>query len=162
MPEGLDRDWVSTPVGRHLAGRPKIGTHPEMLLRHGLHAAGFRYRVSFQISPGCRPDITFTRRRLAVFVDGCFWHACPLHGRRSFRGPNEPLWKAKLIRNKRNDIRANTLAVEAGYRVLRVWECSITRSLGPTLKALARELDAGERDNPRVIQMAPGGIANLG
>jgi len=57
-------------------------TEPEMALRRWLHAAGYRYRVDFSPIPGQRrkADIVFTRRKVAVFVDGCFWHRCPLHG----------------------------------------------------------------------------------
>lgn len=78
---------------------------------------------------GCTPDVVFTRVRLALFVDGCFWHSCPQHGQKDFRGPNAALWRAKLLRNSRNDRRAEGLACELGYQVVRVWECDVNQKL---------------------------------
>jgi DNA mismatch endonuclease (patch repair protein) len=65
------------------------------------------------------------RYRLAVFVDGCFWHGCSRHGRNTFAGPNAALWEDKLRRNKMRDSRADALATDAGWHVLRVWECDV-------------------------------------
>lgn len=98
-------------------------TGPELKLRSLLHAAGLRYRVDAPIRTErrlVRPDIVFTRRRLAVFVDGCFWHQCPDHGTM----PSDPTgyWRAKLEANVQRD-QASTAALEqAGWSVLRIWE----------------------------------------
>ncbi len=67
-----------------------------------------------------RPDIVFTRRKLAVFVDGCFWHVCPEHGRQPTR--NERYWSPKLRRNVERDRLADEALAEAGWQVLRIWE----------------------------------------
>ena len=155
MAEGIEQLWVSTPRGRHLRGRRKGDTRPEMSIRRALHAAGFRYVVSPEIASGCRPDIAFPGRGLLVFVDGCFWHGCPLHGTDFFRGPNQALWTAKLRRNRLNDARANVLALSDGYSVLRVWECSVTKSLTDVVGVVAERLVVGRSAVPRLIQIQP-------
>jgi DNA mismatch endonuclease (patch repair protein) len=139
--------WVSTAAGRHLAGRRKTDTEPEMLLRKALHALGFRYGLHRQIAKGCTPDLLLTRHRIAVFVDGDFWHGCPVHGTSEFRGPNAPLWVAKIERNQERDARANALAVAHGYRAVRIWECEVRRdpqAVANRLAALAQALPVRE------------------
>ncbi|MBO3085177.1 very short patch repair endonuclease [Cellulomonas fengjieae] len=119
--------WVATAQGRHLAGRTKVSTRPEVRLRSALHAAGFRFRLHPQIAKGCTPDLVLPRHRVAVFVDGCFWHGCPTHGRRTpWSGPNALLWEAKMQRNRVRDERSTRLAQEAGWTVLRIWEHEVT------------------------------------
>lgn len=119
--------WASTDAGRHLAGRVKEDTAPEMALRRALHGAGFRFRLHPKIAKGCTPDLVLPKHKVAVFVDGCFWHGCPDHGRRTpWTGPNAELWAAKLERNADRDTRSTALAVAAGWTVLRVWEHDVT------------------------------------
>lgn len=118
--------WRSTDKGQHLRGRRKTDTEPELLLRRALHAAGARFRLHRRIAPGCTPDIVLPRYRIAVFVDGDYWHSCPVHGRKTpFTGPNAALWEAKMRRNSERDERSTRLAQEHGWTVLRVWECAI-------------------------------------
>jgi DNA mismatch endonuclease (patch repair protein) len=118
--------WVSTSEGRHLAGRKKKDTAPEIALRKALHAQGARFRLHRQLAKGCTPDIVMPGRRLAIFVDGCFWHGCPKHGRKSaFTGPNADLWDDKMLRNAERDRRSTALARDQGWTVLRVWECEV-------------------------------------
>lgn len=98
-------------------------TKPELALRKLLHAAGLRYRVDAPIRTArrlVRPDIVFTRRRLAVFVDGCFWHQCPQHGTR----PKDPTgyWTPKLRRNVERDQETTDALQAEGWVVLRIWE----------------------------------------
>lgn len=107
-----------------------------MLLRRALHALGCRYRVQRRLARGCTPDIIFVRARLAVFVDGDFWHGCPRHGARQFRGENAELWQAKMERNSLQDARATELAEQLGFRVMRFWECDVRQNT----EALARQL----------------------
>jgi len=109
-----------------LAGRRKTDTVPELRLRRALHAQGARFRLHVRLARGCTPDILLPRRRLAVFVDGCFWHSCPVHGRKTpFTGPNAALWEQKMERNRRNDERSTALAAALGWTVWRVWECDV-------------------------------------
>lgn len=118
--------WVSTSEGKHLAGRKKKDTAPEIALRKALHAQGARFRLHRQLAKGCTPDIVMPGRRLAIFVDGCFWHGCPEHGRKTcFTGPNAALWEDKMERNRERDRRSTALAHEGGWNVIRVWECEV-------------------------------------
>lgn len=97
-------------------------TRPELALRSELHRRGLRFRVDFAPVQGlrCRPDVVFTRARVAVFVDGCFWHSCPVHGTRPTA--NGAWWAAKLDGNRARD-RWNDAALAAeGWHVIRIWE----------------------------------------
>lgn len=93
-----------------------------MALRRELHARGLRYRVQFKVTglPRRTIDIAFTRHRVAVFVDGCFWHRCPAHA--TFPKANAEWWKDKLEGNVRRDHRTDELLAELGWTVVRVWE----------------------------------------
>lgn len=108
---------------RNMSAIKRRDTKPERTIRSLLHAAGKRYRVDVRLKlDGAqpRPDILFTRARVAVFIDGCFWHCCPEHGRQP--GVNSGYWEAKLERNIARDQAANEALVSAGWSVVRVWE----------------------------------------
>ena len=98
-------------------------TKPELVIRRGLHAAGFRFRLHDRGLPG-QPDLVLPRYRAAVFVHGCFWHGhdCPL-----FRWPRsrQEFWREKISGNVERDRRAVERLEEAGWRVLTIWECSM-------------------------------------
>lgn len=98
-------------------------TIPELALRSKLHRLGYRFRCDLRLDLAecrVRTDIVFTRRRVAVFVDGCFWHSCPVHGRQP--EVNGSYWGPKLQRTVERD-RHNTQALLAeGWVVVRVWE----------------------------------------
>lgn len=101
----------------------RSNTKPEMRLRSQLHTAGLRFRKDFLVSiPGMRvrPDIVFTRRRVAVFVDGCFWHACPDHG--DTPRSNTDYWIPKLRGNAERDRLVDQHLRAAGWIVVRLWE----------------------------------------
>jgi DNA mismatch endonuclease (patch repair protein) len=128
--------WVSTAEGKHLHRRRKTDTEPEILLRRALHAKGTRFRLHRQLAPGCTPDIVLPSRKIAVFVDGDYWHSCPVHGRKTpFTGPNAALWADKMTRNQERDKRSTALAQQAGWRVVRIWECVVRAN--PDLAAQA-------------------------
>lgn len=96
-------------------------TGPERAVRSLLHAQGFRYRVDFPPLGGRRrADIVFTRQRVAVFIDGCFWHSCPVHGTQPTR--NAAYWEPKLRRNVERDRETDELLRNAGWTALRFWE----------------------------------------
>ncbi|WP_253389746.1 very short patch repair endonuclease [Methylorubrum extorquens] len=99
-------------------------TKPELILRKSLHAAGFRYRIHARELPG-RPDIVFPRYRAAIFVHGCFWHGhnCPMFKLPSTR---QEFWSTKIIGNRQRDQRKATELKSAGWRILTIWECSLT------------------------------------
>ncbi|MFI7490794.1 very short patch repair endonuclease [Micromonospora echinaurantiaca] len=96
-------------------------TAPEMALRRELHRRGLRYRVDF-VLPGQRrrADVVFTRAKVAVFVDGCFWHRCPTHGIAPKH--NGQWWQEKLDRNVARDREVDALLERQGWLVMRVWE----------------------------------------
>lgn len=108
-----------------MKGNRRVDTKPEVQLRSALHRRGRRFRKDLAISVGGarkpRPDIVFSGPRLAVFIDGCFWHRCPDHGRVP-GGPNAGYWSRKLARNHARDKADSKLLEEAGWRVLRIWE----------------------------------------
>ncbi|MGW5054865.1 very short patch repair endonuclease [Actinokineospora sp. NPDC004072] len=97
-------------------------TAVEMALRRALHAAGLRYRVHRRPVPGVRreADVAFTRARVAVFVDGCFWHGCPEHA--TWPKSNADFWRAKIEGNRARDRDTDARFAAAGWRVVRVWE----------------------------------------
>lgn len=97
-------------------------TLPELKLRRAAWAIGLRYRLHQRIGRA-RPDLVFKRARLAVFVDGCFWHQCPLHS--TIPKGNRAFWQAKLERNMQRDIETNQVLTTAGWGVLRFWEHDI-------------------------------------
>lgn len=101
----------------------KTGSTPEVLLRSSLHALGLRFRKNARIAAGgrwTRPDVVFTRQRVAVYVDGCFWHGCPEHG--TTPQSNAAYWGPKLARNAQRDAMTDKALRAAGWTLVRVWE----------------------------------------
>jgi DNA mismatch endonuclease (patch repair protein) len=107
-------------------------TGPEMLLRKGLWKMGFRYRIHYKL-PG-RPDVVFVSRRIAIFVDGCFWHGCPDHGVRP--KTNSAFWNKKILGNMDRDQKNRKLLEKEGWTVLRFWEHEIEKDSEGLLKRL--------------------------
>lgn len=134
---------MGTREGRHLANRRKTDTRPEIALRKALHAAGARFRLQRRLAKGCTPDIVFPGSKVAVFVDGCFWHGCPTHGRKTpWTGPNAELWAAKMERNAERDRRSTSVAVDLGWTVLRVWECEVGSDGGEAAQRVLDQLSS--------------------
>jgi len=100
----------------------RAGTAPEIALRRALHAAGQRYRVQIKVPGNARRtiDIAFTRAKVAVFVDGCFWHGCPQHG--PTPKANREWWEWKIAKNVERDADTTRLLEKQGWTVVRVWE----------------------------------------
>jgi DNA mismatch endonuclease (patch repair protein) len=122
-------DVTVAPVGAYSLGIRRSmqanrgrDTRLEIGVRSLVYRAGLRYRVNARIDAGrlIRPDIVFSRDRLAVFLDGCFWHCCRLH--RSIPQTNRGFWTAKLEANERRDKAATICLSAAGWNVLRIWE----------------------------------------
>lgn len=106
-----------------------------MALRKELHGRGLRFRIHAKL-PG-RPDIAFTRAKLAVFVDGCFWHCCEYHG--TLPKNNAEWWRAKLDGNLERDRRKDAELRQLGWTVLHIWEHEPVRDAAATVEALWRE-----------------------
>jgi DNA mismatch endonuclease, patch repair protein len=132
----------------------RTDTKPELALRRALHRLGYRYRKDYRLDLDggrrVRPDIAFTGRKVAVFVDGCFWHGCPEHG--SKPRANEWYWGPKLLANAERD-RVNDAALQlAGWRVIRLWE---HLSLDEALAAVVTALAAARGSSPPVPDIPP-------
>ncbi len=101
-------------------------TKPELRLRRAVHARGLRYRVAARPIPELRrtADLVFTRAKIAVFVDGCFWHGCPEH--HTVAKTNAEFWAAKVVRNRERDRETDVLLRSRGWQVIRIWEHEAT------------------------------------
>jgi DNA mismatch endonuclease (patch repair protein) len=115
-------------------------TAPELALRRALHAKGLRFRVALAPIPSLRrrADIVFTKSRVAVQVDGCFWHSCPEHGTEP--ASNAEWWRTKLAAVRTRDTDTDRRFAEAGWDVVRVWEHE------PIQSAVAKICEALGRD----------------
>ncbi|HUR25011.1 MAG TPA: very short patch repair endonuclease [Candidatus Thermoplasmatota archaeon] len=114
-------DTVTPEVRSRIMGRIRgKNTKPELMLRRALHAEGVRFRVHDRTVPGT-PDITHKGRRIAVFVDGCFWHGCPKHYSRP--RSRQEFWDRKLAYNR--DLRQRVRARLDGWTVVEHWECEV-------------------------------------
>ena len=113
-------------------------TRPELALRSAVHALGLRYRVCAPALSGIRrsADLLFTRARVAVFLDGCFWHSCPEHG--SVPRANRAYWEPKLLANRRRDEDTDARLRVAGWTVVRVWEHEDAQTAAERIAALVR------------------------
>jgi DNA mismatch endonuclease (patch repair protein) len=119
-----ETSWASSPGRRrNMQANRARDTKPELAVRRLLHRRGLRYRTAMAPEPGLRrrADIVFTRMRIAIFIDGCFWHGCPEHGRREFRY-NVDYWPGKIAANVARDQDTNDKLRSAGWLVLRFWE----------------------------------------
>ncbi len=107
-------------VRRQMSRQRRTGTTPENALRRELHSRGLRFRVHQRVGTA-RPDVVFSRARIAVFVMGDFWHSCPVHGTRP--RANGAWWAEKLAANTARDHRQRVELESAGWLVVWVWEC---------------------------------------
>jgi len=113
----------SQAVANVMRANRKVDSRPEVMLRSALQKAGLRFRKNRTLLAGgvrAQVDVVFPRQRVAVFMDGCFWHGCAKHG-------NEPranvgYWVPKLERNRRRDTLVSAALTADGWRVVRVWE----------------------------------------
>lgn len=127
MSGGLVRSDVLTPQQRSrcMSNVKSTRTKPEIALRKALWSTGLRYRVSNKL-PG-KPDLVFSRAKLAIFVDGCFWHQCPIH--RTTPKTNASFWNKKLTDNVERDARVTLALQKEGWTVLRFWEHEVRKDL---------------------------------
>lgn len=140
---------VMTPEQRSrcMAHNKGKDTGPEIRLRRALWAAGLRYRLKSKLSG--KPDIVFPKAKVAVFVDGCFWHGCPLH----FQQPvnNAEFWKQKIGNNRERDARLTDELTHAGWVVLRLWEHEVTHDLTACVERIAATIrQRGGKQYPAV------------
>ena len=132
---------TSTTASAVMRGNRRSDTKPELRIRSALHRLGWRFRKDYPVpvlGTKVRADIVFTRARVAVFVDGCFWHACPRHGVTP-KGVNAEYWRHKLDGNVERDKRQSEALSEAGWHVVRIWEHEQTED---AVKAVENALEA--------------------
>jgi DNA mismatch endonuclease (patch repair protein) len=156
MRTGEARDSGAPPatspvVRRRMRNTPQRDTSPERRLRSALYTLGARYRLQVAPIEGLRrrADIAFPRERVAVFVDGCFWHGCPEHG--TLPKSNRNWWQAKLEANRYRDADTNMRLYEAGWETIRVWEHEDSRCAAVAIvdAVRARRTEIGARHRRR-------------
>lgn len=151
---GMTKPQRPTPlnevVSRQMSAMPSRDTGTEMALRRELHRRGLRYRTHLKTLPG-KPDIAFTRARIAVFVDGCFWHRCPDHG--TAPKNNGKWWSDKLDANVARDRRNDEKLQELGWISVHVWEHDDPVTATDAINELwcIRLLEAARRSLPKDV-----------
>ena len=141
--------WASDEATRKkMVGNRNRDTKPELRVRSLLHKRGLRYRVNQGPLPELRrtADIVFRKARVAVFIDGCFWHGCPQH----YKEPktNTDYWRAKIAGNGQRDRQTDELLFEAGWLVLRFWEHEDPNEIADAIITAVEERRPGGRGGP--------------
>lgn len=152
--EGIDTENLScaeielvrrrAAIKKSMKGNKRADTKPEMLVRRRLREAGLTgYRLQWKKAPG-RPDIAFPGRKIAIFVNGCFWHRCP-HCHPSVPKRNVEFWQAKFKRNVERDARAIAELKELGWTPITIWECELKRDrIDKTMDAVIEQVRAAK------------------
>lgn len=141
--DALKRDRKLT-KSEQMARVRRTETGPELILRRALWHRGHRYRVRPPL-PGT-PDLAFVRQRVAVFVDGCFWHGCPRH----YTAPraNASFWRSKIGANRARDARVDSELRQLGWRPVRIWEHVINADADQAVEVILSELRAIGTSSP--------------
>jgi DNA mismatch endonuclease, patch repair protein len=132
---------------RMMAGIRGKDTQPELAIRRGLHARGFRFRLHDSRLPG-KPDLVFPARRAVIFVHGCFWHCHECH---LFKWPSTRVdfWHGKILRNRAKDLETRAALEADGWRYLVIWECALKgrgrRPVNTILRAATAWLQSSKR-----------------
>lgn len=111
-------------------------TGPELILRKALWSAGLRYRLGYKL-PG-KPDLVFVSSKTVVFIDGCFWHGCPLHV--NYPKTNEIFWREKITKNINRDKMINENLKALGWNVMRFWEHEIEEGVSVIVEAIMENI----------------------
>lgn len=138
--ESAATSYASTPgIRSRMQMQRTRDTAPELALRRLLHARGLRYRVDREPLPGLRrrADIVFGPARVAVYVDGCFWHGCPEHGNPR-PASNGWYWPTKIATNKARDTDTDQRLTAAGWAVIRCWEHDDPAEVAARVEAVVR------------------------
>lgn len=140
----MSESWATSAATRAsmLANRSR-DTGPELAVRRLVHAMGLRYRVNARPLPTLRrtADLLFTRQRVAVLIDGCYWHGCPEHHTAARR--NAEFWRAKVERNRARDAATNEALAVAGWTVLRFWEHESPAEVAEAVRAAVTDPQPG-------------------
>ena len=131
-------------VGQRMARQRTRDTGPEVALRQEMHRRGMRYRLSWPV-PGAKRrtiDVALPGRCVAVFIDGCFWHGCPVHA--TWPRANAEWWAQKIRRNCERDLETDRLLADQGWRVVRIWEHEAVTDAVDRIEDCLRELRTSE------------------
>jgi DNA mismatch endonuclease (patch repair protein) len=153
--EDQSSSWASSSKARsRMQSQRARDTAPELKIRRLLYSAGMRYQVDRAPIVGLkrRADILFGSSRVAVFIDGCFWHSCPEHGSRP--RANSEWWRVKLMRNLERDRDTDRRIQDAGWLVLRVWEHEDPAEAAARIMAAVRNRKSGARRNTHRLPSA--------
>jgi DNA mismatch endonuclease (patch repair protein) len=152
----IDRPSASNPsVRRRMQATRRRDTPLERQIRSMLHRLGYRFRVDISPLPThrSRADIVFSRFRVAVYVDGCFWHGCPIHG--TWPKANRDWWRDKIETNRRRDRTSTEALLASGWAVVRIWEhedaTSVINTIVSELRSRSGQLSGG---NTRIAKKA--------
>ena len=152
-PAGVSRRPTREATRHVMQANKSKNTKPELKVREALRVAGLSgYRLHWKKVPG-RPDICFPGRRVAIFVNGCFWHRCP-HCGLPMPKSNVAFWQAKFDRNRARDARDNALLVAGGWTVINIWECRLKKGrFDATMAEVVAEIHRSE-----ALAAAAGGV----
>ena len=153
---------VHTPAqrSRNMRAVRAKNTAPELIIRRALHAAGYRYRLHVKHLPGS-PDIALPKHRVAIFVDGCFWHG---HGCALFKIPQTrtEFWIGKIEGNRRRDLTKDEQLLAQGWRVFHVWECALRGVEAIELPEILSIFKSWLMSNDRMGSIPQAGTAAIG
>lgn len=121
----------------------RTDTFPERRLRQLLWHKGYRFRKDYRVA-GVHVDIAFTRRKVAILVDGCFWHGCPEHW--VLPSKNIPYWTAKIGSVRARDSRNDESLAKANWRAVRIWEHELRMNAPDVLSRIGQELALADSD----------------
>ncbi|MBB5864996.1 very short patch repair endonuclease [Xanthomonas sp. 3058] len=135
----------SSDVSRRMAKVRQTGTDAELALRQEMYRIGLRYRIDYEVlrKPRRVADVAFPGRRIAVFVDGCFWHGCPEHA--TWPKQNAEFWREKIEANQRRDADTNDRLRSLGWTVLRFWSHESPTEAAQTVAQLVALADLKHR-----------------
>jgi DNA mismatch endonuclease (patch repair protein) len=136
----MAESWASSPEARaRMQSNKSRDTKPELALRSAVHALGLRYRVDARPLKTLRrrADLVFPRAKVAVFLDGCFWHGCPVH--HTVAAANASFWAEKVSTNRARDSDTDAKLAEAGWVSVRVWEHEDPAGAAERVRAVVHE-----------------------
>lgn len=154
-PSTATTSWAKNPTVRAVMRANKAkDTGPERRLRSILHGNGLRYRVNAKPLPGLRrtADVVFFAARVAVFIDGCYWHGCPEHYRPA--RTNDRFWGDKINANRARDRETNQLLADAGWTVIRVWEHEDPSDAAARVEGVVRAQVPAQRARIEILDAA--------
>ena len=116
-------------------------TSIELLVRKKLHALGYRFRVNYKLLPG-KPDIVFTRKKIVIYIHGCFWHGHEIKCRYTHVSQSrKEYWEQKISKTKQRDKDNVAFLIKNGWKVITVWECGIKKNFDETISIIVNALE---------------------